>query len=82
MASIHASQNTIDTSSSQVLTVIENKKNPHQNLTIISNNPIVFDDNNQINSTHRRSQSWPNNEQQQQDEQHFKGKFFLVFLLY
>jgi hypothetical protein len=74
--SIHTSQNTIDTSSSQVLTVIEN----------IKNNPktsMVFEENNQSNSLHRRSQSWPNNEQQQQqqDEINIKGNF-LVFLFF
>ncbi|CAF1306271.1 unnamed protein product [Adineta steineri] len=70
--SIQTSQNTIDTSSSQVLTVIENtKKNQH--LTIISTNPNIYDEINQTNSLHRRSQSWPNNEQQQQqDEQNIK----------
>ena len=72
-ASLHASQNTIHSSSSQILTIIENTKNPNQNLTIISNNPITFDDSNQINSSHRRSLSWPN------DEQHFKGKLFFFF---
>jgi len=83
--SIHTSQNTIDTSSSQLLTVIESNQN-NQNLTIISKNPITFDDNNQINPLHRRSLSWPNNEQQQQpspqDEQKFKGKSILVVLFF
>jgi hypothetical protein len=82
--SIHTSQNTIDTSSSQLLTVIENNQNNNQCLTILSKNPIVFDDNNQINPSHRRSLSWPNDEQQQQDEQKFKGNlscFSLFFSL-
>lgn len=75
--SIHTSQNTIDTSSSQVFTVIENTKY-NQNLTTTSKTPMVFEENNISNSLHRRSQSWPNDEQQQ-DEQNFKGNF-LVFL--
>ena len=57
--SIHTSQNTLDTLSSPTLTVLEN--NP--NLIIISKNPIVFDQNNLTNSSHRRSLSWPNDEQ-------------------
>jgi hypothetical protein len=61
VVSIHASQNTIDTSSSQLLTVMENTKNP-----------LGFEENNQMSLTHRRSLSWPNDEQQQ-DEQKFKG---------
>lgn len=62
MISVHTSQNTIDSSSSQLLTVIENNQNK-KNLTIISKTPIEFDENNQINSKHRRSLSWPNDEQ-------------------
>ncbi|CAF0791943.1 unnamed protein product [Rotaria sp. Silwood1] len=69
--SIHTSTNTIDTSSSQVLTVIENNKN-NETLTIISKNSIKTDNNNQMNFLHCRSQSWPSNEQQQQDEKNFK----------
>ena len=75
--SIHTSQYTIDTSSSQVLTVIENTKN-NQNRIMKLKTPLAFEENNQSNSLHRRSQSWPNNEQQH-DEQNFKGNF-LVFL--
>lgn len=80
--SIHTSQNTIDTSSSQLITVIENNQNK-QNLTIISKTPLVLDDNQQMNSLHRRSLSWPNDEQQQQqvDEQNYKGKFSCFFFL-
>ncbi len=78
--SIHTSQNTIDSSSSQLLTVIENNRN----LTIISKTPIVLDDINQITSSHRRSSSWPNDEQQQQqqqqDELKFKGNLFCFSL--
>jgi hypothetical protein len=70
--SMHTSQNTIDTLSSQVITVIDNA-NDNRNVTIISKNPIEFDENNQIHSLHRRSLSWPN---EQQDEQKFKGIFF------
>jgi hypothetical protein len=74
--SIHTSQNTIDTSSSQMITVIENSKD-NRNVTIISKNPIEFDENSPTHSSHRRSLSWPN---EQQDEQKFKGMFFFSFL--
>lgn len=70
--SIHTSQNTIDSSSSQMITVVENTKD-NRNVTIISKKPIEFDENNLIHSSHRRSLSWPN---EQQDEQKFKGSFF------
>ncbi|CAF4133646.1 unnamed protein product [Rotaria socialis] len=64
--SVHISQHTIDTSSSQVLTVIENNKN-HPNLTIMEKYSTTFDDNNRMNSSHGRSQSSPNGELQKDD---------------
>lgn len=70
--SVHASQNTIDTSSSQILTVIENNKDNHKSPTIQYNSIAISDDNNQMNSSHRHSQSWPSAEQEQ-DEKMFKG---------
>ena len=70
IVSIHTSQNTIDTLSSQVLTVIENKSDK-RNLTIISKNPFEFDPNHQVHPSHRRSLSWPN---EQADDEKFKGK--------
>ena len=76
IVSIHTSQNTIDTSSSQVLTVIENK-NDKRNLVIISRNSPEFDTNHQARPSHRRSLSWPN---EQVDEQKCKGKLKDIFL--
>jgi hypothetical protein len=55
-----------------MITVVENTKD-NRNVTIISKKPIEFDENNLIHSSHRRSLSWPN---EQQDEQKFKGSFF------
>ncbi|CAF4725285.1 unnamed protein product, partial [Rotaria socialis] len=72
--SVHISQHTIDTSSSQVLTVIENNKN-HPNLTIMEKYSTTFDDNNRMNSSHGRSQSSPNGELQK-DDANLKGNLF------
>ncbi|UJR26375.1 hypothetical protein I4U23_007708 [Adineta vaga] len=74
--SIQTSQNTIDTSSSQVRSVIETA-NKNQQLTGISRNLDTHEENNPSNVACRQSQSWPNDEQheEQQDELNRKGNY-------
>lgn len=79
IVSIHTSQNTLDTLSSPTLTVIENNQKTNQNLTIISKTPIVLDE---TNLQHRRSSSWPNNEQSTQGKRSQRNLLFCVFFLF
>ena len=58
--STHASHDTIDSSSSQILTIIE--KRPAR--ASKSSTSGLLDDTHQVTGAHRRSQSWPNDEQQ------------------
>ena len=81
---MHESQNTVDTSSSQILTVIENKKN-NQNLILISKNSISLDDNGRLNSLYNQTNSSSIEEEQQQNETYFKGNLLschLPFIFY
>ena len=74
LVSMHASHATIDSSSSQMVTVID--RDPLS--TTASNDAIPTGETNPSNNGHRRSQSWPN-EDQHPEADHFKGNLLFLF---